>query len=212
MGDPSLVGFSAAQMQYMMNCMNSVGLKYPEGRVFVMSHAPILNPVIKNYYQVGLLRLLHKIPNFKLEFFKETDLLKQEMEETRSDLDLDYHAGVIAKNWKESIEFLNTHNGIALNGHTHLWREFRTAYQPKTDAAVFKDMVPETPYAIYWDDYSELFPKPDVIEKKLPLHLQTPALGFANDKGTSPPAAIRRVILKNNKIISLKVMFLQVKK
>jgi hypothetical protein len=100
--------------------------------------------------------------------------------------------------------------GIALNGHTHFWREFRTKEDIPTNSPMNSTQPkPETPYAIYWDDYTMLYQNsPETLESLLPLHLQVPALGLPNIDAKLQPGAFRTVEISGNRIKKLNLSFL----
>jgi hypothetical protein len=205
MGDPSLTGFSQAQWEYLKLLRQFVMSPPNEGHTFLFSHAPILNPIIRQALQVGLLQKVRMIPNFNLEDFKESRIRAAGEENTRSDIDLDYHSGVITGHWADVLAWVDETKTITLNGHTHFQREFRTDHKPGFSG----EFTTETPYAIYWDDYTALYDANSTdYYRLLPLHLQTPAMGFPNFKANLPPGAFRDVKLKRNRINTLAVHFL----
>jgi len=205
MGDPSLTGFSEEQLRYLKLIQQYIIDSSGKGKSFLMSHAPILNPVIRQAFQVGLLQKVRLLPNFEINDMKETKLREFGEKNTRSDLDLDYQCGVISSNWIETLQWLEETKSIALNGHTHYLREFRTA---PINNPLGEDQS-SNPIAIYWDDYSQIFKKtPSKFEENLPLHLQTPSLALPNEKTGIHAGGYRTIKIHQNRLESLEVSFI----
>jgi hypothetical protein len=209
MTDPSLIGFSDNQMTYLEN----LGKKYldpqKKGKVFLFSHAPIINPTIKKNSTIWFLQKLHALPQFDFEDYKESRLRALGEKDPRSDIDLEYHSGGIADNWTKVMEFIEQYRGLALNGHTHKWLEFRTqrSDHPSLSHTGYGKRI-QNPYAIYWDDYVKINANtPEKFDALLPLHLQTPAMGIQNRQWKLPPGGYRIVELQQNKIFRIAVNF-----
>ncbi len=97
--------------------------------------------------------------------------------------------------------FLMNHHAIALNGHTHCWREFHTLPLKNPPPKVKPQLGYEapSPCAIYWDDYTSIYQSnPESLEDLLPLHLQTPSLGFQNVDEKLLPGAFRKVEVRTH--------------
>jgi hypothetical protein len=109
------------------------------------------------------------------------------------------------------IAFLDKNKGIALNGHTHYLREFRTKEVGVSNSTGEPDQVkPETSFAIYWDDYTQTNRNSsETLETLLPLHLQVPSLGFPNGDAKLQPGAFRTISIAGGRIKNLDVNFLK---
>ena len=158
MADPSLSGFSNDQITYMNTIATNLMDQTEHGRSFLSCHAPILNPMLKQDFQIRFLQNLKRIPKFDLEDFKESRLREFGEKDPRSDIDLEYHSGTIAENWVSVMEFMDHYKVMALNGHTHKWLEFRTepSATPSTSHTGYGKPI-QNPFAIYWDDYAKLY-------------------------------------------------------
>ena len=66
----------------------------------------------------------------------------------------------------------------------------------------------ENPAAVYYDNYSELYSDGESIEKHGPFVVQTPALGLGGLKNPETAGAYREVIVKDGKLQSFKVKYL----
>jgi hypothetical protein len=214
MADPSLEGFSDEQMKYLNNIGATLIEPSTSGRVFLFSHAPIVNPTLKRDFQIRFLQALKRIPKLNLEDFKESHLFQFGEKDPRSDIDLEYHSGTIAENWINVMNFLSKYNGMALNGHTHKWLEFHTkpSETPSISQTGYWKPI-QNPFAIYWDDYTKLHMNDqDFFDANLPLYFQTPALGIQNREWKLPPGGYRVVEIKENRIGRMNVNFVGTKK
>jgi len=209
MADPALEGFSDDQMKYLTLFGDKI-VKSPEtGRVFIFSHAPILNPTLKKHFQFKFLQMLGKAPKIELQDFKVSQLLSIGEKDPRSDIDLEYHSGGIADNWVNVMEFMDKYRGMSLQGHTHKWLEFHTKRSdtPSISHTGYGKEI-KNPFAVYWDDYVKInMNNPEFFDQNLPLYFQTPALGIQNRHWRLPPGGYRVVEIKNNKVDRIAVNF-----
>jgi hypothetical protein len=118
----------------------------------------------------------------------------------------------VSSNWEKLIKFCKDHCTLTLSGHTHTLREFRLDNsETKTtvyDSPPFSLKKIENPAAVYYDIYSELYTDAESIEKYGPFILQTPALGLGGYKNTDTVGAFRVVTIKNGKVDSFKVQYI----
>jgi hypothetical protein len=66
----------------------------------------------------------------------------------------------------------------------------------------------ENPAAVFYDNYSELYTDAESIEKYGPFVVQTPALGLGGYKNPETAGAYREVIVKDGKLYSFKVKYI----
>jgi hypothetical protein len=210
MADPSLIGFSNEQLNYLESLGQHIFHNPAEGYNMLFSHAPILNPMLKESISVGVLQKLRILPAYNIHDYKESRLRSIGERDPRSDDDLNYRSGTISNNWVQTLDFMTRYQSIAINGHTHKLREFRTV-KGTTPSEVFTGYGKKEihPFAIYWDDYSELF-KADLsrFHTDRPLHFQTPSLGISHEELHLEPGAFRIIEIKKNRITRMDVDYL----
>ncbi len=208
MADPSSTGFSDAQYRFSLNIIENLSLDSIKTHHFILSHAPMLNPIIKKSIRTKILSKLKLIREPDINDTKERSLIEFGMKDPRADEDVEFHYGGISKNW---IEFLGlTYNAklIHLCGHTHKKQEFRierTDFPSISYSGNGEKIL--LPFAIYWDDYSEYYSKKD-IDNKRPLHIQTASLGIGRYTEKKLKGAFRIFEIKNGKIYAIRNLFL----
>jgi hypothetical protein len=211
MAEPALTGFSEGQLDLIRQLISEIAYKGKDGNTFVFAHAPFINPVVKKSFVNSLASLVGLNHKQELSEFKESKMIEQGKSITRSDIELEYRAGTISNFWSETIGFVQQAKGIALNGHTHKWREFRTerADFPTISHTGYGKKV-LNPFAIYWDDYSDMYGTSELayIQSHLPFHFQTPALGIADHDYGVDAGAFRVIEIKNHRLVKIQMEFL----
>jgi hypothetical protein len=210
MADPSLIGFDNDQLFYLEQLGQKIFSNPDSGYNFIFSHAPILNPELKSGFQVSLRQKLGLVPQFNIHDFQESRLKSIGIEDPRADEDLNFRAGTIAENWSKMLDYTTRYKSITLNGHTHKCREFRTIHGTTPSVAITGYGKKEIhPFAIYWDNYSDLYKHdPEKFTTLRPLHFQTPSLGIGHDGDQLEPGAFRRIDIEKDKISNLSVDYL----
>jgi predicted phosphodiesterase len=203
MASPSAVGFSKKQYKFAFNVAKRFMKEYSDNtNNFLISHAPILNPQLKN----PLFRKIAEILKLKKwvspEIFKETSLRRRGVKEPRADNKLDFTFGTITHNWLETLALMYRYQMIALGGHTHNNREFRYIFCGKdSECSIKNPEITEIPFAIYWDNYTKT-KSSEYLQKNKPFVLQTPSLGIS-DSWETKWGGFRIIEIKDNKILSL---------
>ncbi len=208
MASPACTGYSDNQFAFLQNVIKHRIEPNSEGLGFLISHAPLLNPIKRKNFRkqvLALLRLRKKLPS---ESFKESTLLNQGITDPRADLRVSFLHGGISGNWDSTLRAVNENKMLVINGHTHKLREFRTE-TTTTPTYVHNDIGKRvlSPCKIYWDDYSKIKP-PKYFMNHLPLHLQTPSLGIGSSKDHSDKGALRIIQIQNNQVRRINVHYL----
>ena len=211
-GHPSVTGLAGKQIKYLENLINH---KIKENsNTFLFLHGPPINTgeekLSINIFEKKGRRFLKE----KIDEFKESLLHKLGQPTSKSRLDKYFNVkyGTISSNWEKLIKFCKDYSTLVLAGHTHMQREFRLE-DPETKTRVY-DSPPfslkkiENPAAVYYDNYSELYSDAESIEKHGPFVVQTPALGLGGYKNPETAGAYREVIIKNGKLHSFKVKYI----
>lgn len=217
MKNPASIGYSNEQLQYLQKNIDELSCNdsqhgYQNGKElnFLISHSPIINPIVKNALIRKLLSFFHLSHKIGLNQYKESKLKKIGFKNTRTDGKLHYTFGTISHNWIETVEIINLHKMINLAGHTHNFLECRSNllcdYARKTSYHDLEGMKIKCDFPMYFDDYSELF-SPKYAMKLLPLYLQTPALGIGR-LGPKKRGAFRVFELQDNVIKNYQVKYL----
>ncbi|MFX1321276.1 MAG: metallophosphoesterase [Promethearchaeota archaeon] len=211
-GHPSVTGLSGKQIKYLENLIN---YKMNETiNTFLFLHGPPINTGTKHYSLQLFGKKGSKILKKKLEDFKESFLIKlgKPLSKARIDTSFNVKYGCISSNWEKLIKFCKDYCILTLSGHTHTLREFRLE-EPKEKTHVY-DAPPfllrkiENPAAIFYDIYSEIHTTSEMIEMNKPYIVQTPALGLGGYKNPETAGAYREIIVKNGKLNSFRVLFI----
>lgn len=214
-GHPSLTGLKKKQIIYLENLIN-FKIKSEEN-TFLFLHAPVINPK----KQIGILKRFEK--KFgkeiltKLEEFRESILKKLEKKTSKMRIDKKFNVryGTISTNWEKIVNFCKEYCTLTLTGHTHALKEFRLGAneeekKSKTlEGSPFNLRKTESPAAIYYDNYSEIYTNAEDLQKYGPFVVQTPALGFGGYHNTRLTGAYREVEVKNGRFSSFKVKYLR---
>ncbi|MFX0044137.1 MAG: metallophosphoesterase family protein [Candidatus Hodarchaeota archaeon] len=211
-GHPSVTGLSGRQIQFLENLIN---LKLRESsNTFLFLHGPPINTGTKHYSLQLFGKKGSKILKKKLVDFKESFLKKlgKPLSMARIDQSFNVKYGCISSNWEKLIKFCKDYCILTLSGHTHTLREFRLE-EPKEksyvyDAPPFKLKKIENPAAIFYDIYSEMHTTSEIIEMNKPYIVQTPALGLGGYKNPKTAGAYREIIVKNGKLSSFRVYYI----
>jgi len=211
-GHPSVTGLSSKQIKYLENLINHKMNEKTNNFLFL--HGPPINTGTKHYSLQLFGKKGSKILKMKLEDFKESFLKKlgKPLSMARIDNEFNVKYGCISSNWEKLIKFCKDYCILTLSGHTHTLREFRLE-EPKEksyvyDAPPFKLKKIENPAAIFYDNYSEIYTTSEMIEKNKPYIVQTPALGLGGYKNPKTAGAYREVIIKNSKLSSFRVQYI----
>jgi len=211
-GHPSVTGLLGKQIKYLENLINH---KLKENtNTFLFLHGPPINTGDKkisiNIFEKKGRRILKE----KIDDFKESVLRKLGHPSSKARLDGFFNVkyGTVSSNWEKIIKFCKDYSTLVLAGHTHLQREFRLE-DPTTKTRVYNSppfslKKIENPAAVYYDNYSELYSDGESIEKHGPFVVQTPALGLGGLKNPETAGAYREVIVKDGKLQSFKVKYL----
>lgn len=211
-GHPSVTGLGGKQIKYLENIINHQ-LK-DEANVFLFLHGPPINTgekklSIKLFEKKGGRFLKEKIEDFKESVLRN---LGHPNSEARVDNIFNVKYGTVSSNWEKLIKFCKDHCTLTLSGHTHTLREFRLDDSEKKttvyDSPPFSLKKIENPAAVFYDIYSELYTDAESIEENGPFILQTPALGLGGYKNTDTVGAYRVVTIKNGKVESFRVQYI----
>jgi len=208
MSNPASVGFKNTQIKFAKNVISKIALPI-NGRMFFVSHGPILNPAFKRaLLQNKLGRLLPQkwiTPNF----YKESSLARFGISNHDVSKKLNFTYGTITKNWGRALKLLHDHRMIALHGHTHLFREFHFSSCDHTKDCELEDLEEikkKNPFAIYWDDYS-IFKDAKFFDDDRPFDLQTPSLGIRRLEEEKKFGAFRKISLQGNQLAEIDVHY-----
>ncbi|MFX1457327.1 MAG: metallophosphoesterase [Promethearchaeota archaeon] len=211
-GHPSVTGLVSKQIRYLENLINHKIIQ--NTNTFLFLHGPPINTgeekVSINIFEKKGRRFVKE----KIEEFKESLLQKLGQPASKARLDKYFNVkyGTVSSNWERIIKFCKDHTTLVLAGHTHIQREFRLE-DPETKTRVY-DSPPfslkkiENPAAVFYDNYSEIYSDAESIEKYIPFVVQTPALGLGGYKNPETAGAYREVIIKEGKLHSFKVKFI----
>ncbi|MFX0027951.1 MAG: metallophosphoesterase family protein [Candidatus Hermodarchaeota archaeon] len=211
-GHPSVTGIAGRQINYLENIINN---KIQENsNVFLFLHGPPINTgekriSIKLFEKKGGRFIKEKIDDFKESVLRK---LGQSSSDARLDKMFNVKYGTISSNWEKLVKFCKDYCTLTLSGHTHTLREFRLE-DPEIKTRVY-DSPPfslkkiENPAAVYYDIYSELYTDYESIEKNRPFIVQTPALGLGGYKNPETAGAFRIVEIKDGKLNSFKVEYI----
>ena len=211
-GHPSVTGLVGKQIKYLENIINHK--VQDKANVFLFLHGPPINTGEKKLSIKLFEKKGGRFIKEKIEDFKESLLIKlgQSPSDVRVDKIFNVKYGTVSSNWEKLIKFCKDHCTLTLSGHTHTLREFRLDNsETKTtvyDSPPFSLKKIENPAAVYYDIYSELYTDAESIEKYGPFILQTPALGLGGYKNTDTVGAFRVVTIKNGKVDSFKVQYI----
>ena len=210
-GHPSLTGLTNKQINY----LKSIATKKVEkgDTTFLFLHGPPINPknTISIFKRFDLPKYKDEILT-KIDEYKESrvTMLGKEPSAARIDEKFDVRYGVVSSNWEKLISFCKDYCALTLCGHTHQLNEFRLSDSEAETKEILRNeplttMQGETPAAIYYDNYSEMYTSEDEIEKHGPFVVQTPALGLGSYFNPKLSGAYREIIIKNGKLASFKV-------
>ena len=213
-GKPSVTGLSSRQITYLENIINT---KFIKGdNIFLFLHGPPVNTGVKR----SIFKRLEKKMGKKdilviIDDFRESVLEKLGIKKSKARIDGKFNVkyGTISTNWERLMEFCKNYCVLTLAGHTHQLREFRLE-DPKGEKTKVYDAPPfslkkiENPAAIYHDIYSEMYTNSKDVETHGPFIVQTPALGLGGYKNPNTAGAYREINIKNGKLESFKVKFL----
>ncbi|MFW9880554.1 MAG: metallophosphoesterase family protein [Candidatus Thorarchaeota archaeon] len=211
-GHPSVTGVSSKQIQYLENLINNQISK--DKNTFLFLHGPPINTggtkfSINLFEKKGSRFIRRKISEFKESLIKK---LGKPLSAARVDGVFNLKYGCISSNWEKLIEFCKDYPILTLSGHTHTNREFRLEETERKstvyDAPPFKLKKIENPAAIFYDRYSEIFTTTKDIIANGPFVVQTPALGLGSYRNPKTAGAYREIIIKNGKLISFKVKYI----
>ncbi len=211
-GHPSVTGLTRKQIKYLENLKNNKIRK--DMNVFLLVHGPPINTPLKPYLIKRNNRKTVDIVENTIEDFKESRLLKRGIPplEARIDDLFNVKYGCISSHWEKLISFCKDYSILTLAGHTHSLKEYRLE-EPTFKTKIF-DSPPfslkrlKNPAAIYYDVYSELHDSSTEIEKHRPFIVQTPALGMGAYHDASIVGAYREMIVKEGKLSSFKVKYI----
>ncbi len=208
MADPSSTGFSDAQYRFCAEILEKNITKTLNAHHFILSHAPMLNPIIKKSVRTKILSKLKLIREPDINDTKERSLVEFGMKDPRADEDVEFHYGGISKNWVTFLGLTYNHKLIHLCGHTHKKQEFRLERtdNPSISYSGNGEKI-LLPFAVYWDDYSEFYTYEE-IENKRPLHIQTASLGIGRYTEKKFKGAFRIFEIKNRKIHAIRSYYL----
>jgi hypothetical protein len=132
--------------------------------------------------------------------------------DARLDKTFNVKYGTVSSNWEKLIKFCRDYCALTLSGHTHRKAEYRLE-NPETKTSVyvsppFSLKKIENPAAVYYDNYSDLYSDSESIEKHGPFIVQTPALGLGGYKNPETAGAYREVMIKDNKLSSFQVRYI----
>ena len=213
-GKPSVTGLSSRQITYLENIINT---KLKKGdNVFLFLHGPPVNTGVKR----SIFKRLEKKMGKKdilvmIDDFRESILEKLGKKKSKARIDGKFNVkyGTISTNWERLMKFCKDYSVLTLAGHTHQLKEFRLGDPEGIKTSVF-DAPPfslkkiENPAAIFHDIYSEMYTGSKDIEANGPFIVQTPALGLGGYKNPNTAGAYREINVKNGKLESFKVKFL----
>ena len=208
MADPSSTGFSDSQYTFCSEILNKIDTTHENKQIFLLSHAPMLNPIIKKSIRTKLLSKLKLIREPDISDTKERKLIEFGMKDPRADEDVEFFYGTISNNWVKFLGLTHTYKIIHLCGHTHKKQEFRIERtdNPTVSYSGNGEKI-LLPFAVYWDDYSEFYTQED-IQKNRPLHIQTASLGIGRYTEKKLKGAFRIFEIKNNKLHKIQNCYL----
>ncbi len=200
MGNPKCKGFSDRQNYFMKNVAKKYMKDNFDTNNFLISHAPLLNPIIKNFLKRKIISLFKTLHEKNLSLYREKNLKLNKNTDGNADKYLKFNQGIIMNNWKSSLELILKYNMVNLAGHTHNNLEIRFVHHPENTNHSF-------PFSIYFDDYtydySVLF-----LNKNRPYVLQTPSLGVGRPGSIKNYGGYREIEIKNDQIIKMSVQYL----
>jgi Icc-related predicted phosphoesterase len=211
-GHPSVTGLSGKQIKYLENIINYKSQN--KSNIFLFLHGPPINTGEKKISIKLFEKKGGRIIKEKIDDFKESLLRKvgRPISEARLDKIFNVKYGTVSANWEKLIKFCKDHCTLTLSGHTHTLREFRLdESETKTsvyDSPPFSLKKIENPAAVYYDIYSEIYTDAKSIQENGPFIVQTPALGLGGYKNIDTVGAFRVVTIKNGKIDSFKVQYI----
>ena len=211
-GHPSVTGLKSYQIKFLENLINNK-LK-EKNKIILLLHGPPVNIGKKPYFKERFKKWRKKSFKKKKEGFKDSISMKLEKKEPSTRIDGLYNIklGTISSNWERLINFCKDYTILTLSGHTHLKKEFKLGETNKKtkvyDAPPFILKKIENPAAIYYDVYSENHNNAKDIEENGPYIVQTPALGLGSFKNPKINGAYRVINIKNNKLDSFEVHYL----
>lgn len=200
MANPALKGFSDRQYIFMKTVSSKIMKERGETNNFLITHGPLLNPIIKNVIFRKILGLFKNVKYLHPSMFKEHNLKKITHSKARADPHLNFDYGTISKNWKNSLALMLKYKMINLAGHTHEANEIRYSFSPQ-------DYEKSQPFSIYYDDYTANYSM-DTILSQLPIVCQTPSLGIRKLKATEKSGAYRKIEIIGGKIKQMEVKYL----
>ena len=211
-GHPSVTGLMSKQIKFLENLINhKINNKFT---TFLFLHGP---PINTGEAKISIKLLEKKGGRFKkekLDDFKESLLSKLGQPSSKARLDKAFNVkyGTVSSNWEKLVKFCKDHSILTLTGHTHTQREFRLE-DPETKTKVYASppfslKKIENPAAVFYDDYSDLYTDAESIQKHGPFIVQTPALGLGGYKNPETAGAYREVIVKDGKLSSFKVKYI----
>jgi Icc-related predicted phosphoesterase len=211
-GHPSVTGLLSKQIKYLENLINH---KIKEGdTTFLFLHGPPINTGEKKLSIKLFEKKGGRFIREKIEDFKETLLNKlgKSSSDARLDKTFNVKYGTVSSNWEKLIKFCRDYCALTLSGHTHRKAEYRLE-NPETKTSVyvsppFSLKKIENPAAVYYDNYSDLYSDSESIEKHGPFIVQTPALGLGGYKNPETAGAYREVMIKDNKLSSFQVRYI----
>ncbi|MHA2184702.1 MAG: metallophosphoesterase family protein [Promethearchaeota archaeon] len=214
-GHPSVTGLISKQIRFLENLLNH--RLNDQANTFLFLHGPPINTgdakLSINIFEKKGERFIKETP----DEFKESLLRKQgQSSKARLDKAFNVKYGTISSNWERLLEFCKDHSILTLTGHTHTKKEFRLE-EPGIKTKVYASppfslKKIENPAAVFYDDYSDLYTDAESIQKYGPFIVHTPALGLGGYKNPETAGAYREIIVKDGKLSSFKVMYINRKK
>ncbi|MFX1239041.1 MAG: metallophosphoesterase [Promethearchaeota archaeon] len=213
-GHPSVTGLKDRQIKFLENIINSESF-HENDNIFLFLHGPPINTARRRNIVKRIGKAFSKNIKIRIEDFKESFFLKHKTKESNARIDDKFNVkfGSISRNWEKLVEFCKNYTVLTLAGHTHKQMEYRLSDPEGKKSKVF--YAPpfilkkiENPAAIFHDTYSELYDNAREIEENGPFVVQTPALGLGSFKNNKSAGAYREIIIKQGKLESFKVHFI----
>jgi len=197
MADPAGVGFSDKQFNLALNiARREFSEEYGGSLDFIVSHHPVLNPVVKNVIFRKILKFLN------LKTWENPEIFKGPQPSNK----LHFKFGTISKNWLEMIGLIYQYHAVGLMGHTHRNREIKISLTGK-NIEYNKDTkeITNNPFDFIWDDFTEKH-RMSYFNQNLPFIFQSPSLGIGRYEDKTSPGRFRYFHLKDNKIWDMKII------
>ena len=205
MGDPAAVGFSKKQVEFVKNITKNY-VNSEEDLNILFSHAPVLNPEIKNPLFRAILKIFRKDVHIPRNNFRESRI----GEGNQAMQQLIFKYGGINNNWLNFLGIMYENRMFGFHGHTHMHWETRFQLSAKRIKLKkkTKEEIKSNPFKFYLDDYSEILDS-DEIRKKRPFDIQIPSLGIGKHSENIPPGKFRLIKIRDNRIESMQIITLK---